>query len=170
MTDPVKMDSGKRNRLAVLGLLGALLIVPIHEGLRLIPYRDTGRVATDCFGHTGSDVVMGKASTETDCGNHLADDLITANTAVNSCVHYPLTANQRSAFVDFTYNVGGSAFCRSGIVKAINSGSPRSACVQLLRWVWVGKKDCRMQSSNCAGIVDRRKEEFQLCMRRDEIK
>lgn len=157
------MDPAKRKKLAAAGLLGALLIVPIHEGLKLLPYRDTGGVWTDCFGHTGNDVQPGRIQTPEQCDDKLADDLLKASAQIDSCVREPINRNERSAYVDFTYNVGGAAFCGSSIVRNLNAGDHRAACDQVLRWVYVGKKDCRLKASNCGGIVARREAEHAMC-------
>lgn len=160
------MEKKTKAKLAGLGLLAALALVPAFEGKSLTPYRDTGGVWTDCYGHTGADVVPGKASTDAECEDKLGVDLIKANAAVDACVRVPLNHNQRSAFVSFAYNVGGGNFCRSTLIKRLNARDYRGACDELLRWVYVAGKDCRLKASNCAGIVRRRVSERELCLAR----
>jgi lysozyme len=86
----------------------------------------------------------------------LADSLMKANTAVESCVHVPLSDNRHAALVSFTYNVGGTAFCQSTLVRKLNSGDPK-ACDELLRWT-------KAKGIELPGLVKRREAERQLCI------
>ena len=66
--------------------------------------------------------------------------------------------------MDFVFNLGGANFCRSTLVRRLNSGDHKGACDEILRWIYVDGKDCRITASNCYGIVRRRNEEHNLCL------
>ena len=55
------------------------------EGLRLYAYRDTGGVATICYGGTRG-VVMGQTATKSQCDARLTADLASHETAMLKCL------------------------------------------------------------------------------------
>jgi GH24 family phage-related lysozyme (muramidase) len=52
----------------------------------------------------------------------LAQDMAKAATAVKTAVKAKLNANQMAALEDFAYNVGGTAFAKSTLLKDVNAG------------------------------------------------
>lgn len=159
-----------KTKLVGIGLAAAMLLVPVYEGLRLKTYLDPIGIPTDCFGHTGKDVVMGATNTLVQCNEKLYADLLTANKVVDSCVTVPLNGNQRSAFVSFAYNVGGGrkggkdGFCilkngaQPSFLRALNKRDYTVACNGLLQWVNAAGKPLR-------GLVLRRGSEVALCLK-----
>lgn len=70
---------------------------------------------------------------------------------------------RRAAVASFCgYNLGLAKCAKSTFIRRLNAGDP-DACDEILRWVYVGGKDCRDPASNCRGIVIRREEEAALC-------
>lgn len=152
-------------KLAALGLVTAASFVTIHEGVRYKAYRDLAGIPTICHGITGPTIRMGQTASAGQCEQYLAERLIVANNAVNDCTgNVPLTEKQRAAFVSFTYNVGNGAFCRSTMARRLRAGDYLGACAELMRWVYVAGKDCRLPGSGCAGIVKRREAEREICL------
>ena len=135
----------------------AVACVSGFEGLRQVAYKDPVGIATICFGETKG-VRMGQARTIDECKGMLADSLELANNAVERCVRGPLPADRQAALVSFTYNVGGSAFCGSTLVRKINAGDTRGACNELSRWT-------RARGIELPGLVKRREAERQMCMK-----
>ena len=135
----------------------ALLIPAVagFEGLRQKAYLDPVGIPTICFGAT-SGVRLGDVKTTAQCENLLAADLVVAADAVASCVRVPLTDGQRTAFVSFTYNVGGRAFCSSTLAQRANAGELPRACEELSRWVYA-------RGVKLPGLVRRRAAERALC-------
>lgn len=52
---------------------------------------------------------------------------------LKNCVTVPLTQNEYSAYVPFSYNVGSRAFCPSTLVRKLNAGDYAGACAELPR-------------------------------------
>lgn len=135
----------------------AVTIVGGFEGLRRVAYMDPVGIPTACFGETKG-IKMGMKFTMAECESMLMDSLELANKAVNHCVRVPLTDTRRAALVSFTYNIGGTAFCGSTLVKKLNAGDTVGACDQLLRWD-------RAKGIRLPGLTKRRAAERDLCMR-----
>ena len=74
-----------------------------------------------------------------------------------ACIHVPISQGEYDAYLDFTYNVGVSAFCHSTLNKKLNSGDYDGACKGLLAWNQAGGKVL-------PGLVKRRQEEYAQCL------
>jgi len=170
MNVPQSQDTGNRG---LYGLIGGILVgisatlltfTAGHEGVRYNAYLDTGKVPTICYGHTAG-VVMGMSATKQQCEKWLVQDLQIAQKGVRKHLKVPVPRTQLDAYTDFVFNVGEGAFARSTMLKKANRGDRKGSCMEFLRWVYVGKLDCRLSSSRCSGIPKRRDAEFGLCMR-----
>ena len=84
-------------------------------------------------------------------------DVGDAEGAIGRCVKVPLSQGEYDAYTSFAFNVGGTAFCASTLVKKLNSGDYQGACAELKRWVYV---DGRVVQ----GLVNRREAEYQRCI------
>lgn len=73
-----------------------------------------------------------------------------------ACIKVPVSQNEYDAYLDFTYNVGVGAFCKSTLNKKLNAGDYEGACKELLKW---DKADGVVQP----GLTKRRKEEYEKC-------
>ena len=67
-----------------------------------------------------------------------------------------MTVERRAALVSFVYNVGGTKFGNSTLLKKLNAGDASGACAELSKWVYAGGVKLK-------GLVARRAEERQLC-------
>lgn len=94
------------------------------EGLRLVSYKDLHGIWTVGYGHTGVGIVAGLAINQQQALKFLAEDLQTAERAVNSYVKTQLNQNQFDSMVDFTYNCGSGSLYKSDLLKNINAGLP----------------------------------------------
>ena len=150
------VKSGGVGALAGAALMGAIALVAPWEGKRNSAYLDIVDVPTICYGHTQG-VRLGQTLSDEQCKKLLGEDLQEANRAINSCVKVPLTDYQRAAFVSFTYNLGGTAFCRSTLLRKLNSGDVVGACNEMSKWVNAGGR--RVQ-----GLVNRRAAERNVCL------
>ena len=130
-------------------------LIKRHEGLRLVPYLCPAGVPTVGYGHTGSDVRMGAAITESEAERLLISDLLAAEAAVNRELP-DINQSRFDALVSFVYNVGAGAFGGSTLLKKIrqNSDDPTIGN-EFMKWVNAGGKPL-------AGLVARRKEEANL--------
>jgi lysozyme len=143
--------------LAGAALAAAIALVAPWEGKSNKAYLDIVDIPTICYGHTGPDVKLGQTLSDDQCAKLLGTDLQEANDAVTRCVKVPLKDNERAAFVSFTYNLGGSAFCKSTLLAKLNRGDVIGACNEMSKWVNAGGK--RVQ-----GLVNRRAAERNVCL------
>lgn len=143
------------SKLRVLSAAG-LIAVALFEGYRAMPYLDSVGIPTDGFGNT-YEVVLGKKVTVEQALQQLEKNTRTAQDAVNRCVNTYISQQTFDAFVSFTYNVGGNAFCKSTLVKKFNAGEKHQACEELTRWVYAGGKIRN-------GLRIRREKERDMCL------
>lgn len=115
-----------------------------------------GDVPTIGFGSTEG-VKLGDTISVPEALNRLEKDVRVAEDAVRSCVTVPLMPYEFDAYVSLSYNIGGSAFCNSTLVRKLNSGNYQGACAELKRWVYV---DGRVVQ----GLVNRREAEYLRCI------
>lgn len=134
-----------------------LALIKEFEGLRLRTYRDSVGVLTIGYGHTGSDVRAGETITEPEAEELLRIDLNEAEAAVDEAVNVDLTDNQYAGLIALAFNIGGSAFTRSTLIRKLNAGDYDGAANQFLRWN-KGGKPLRV----IAGLTRRRKAERKL--------
>lgn len=77
--------------------------------------------------------------------------------AIKQCVTVPLKQSEYDAYVSLSYNIGSNAFCKSTLVKMLNSGDYIDACNQILRWD-------KFKGETVRGLSIRRKKEHALCI------
>lgn len=152
MTEPRTAPKG----VTAAALVLALGAIAAHEGLVLRTYADPIGIPTSCYGHVGPENTPGRKFTHDECRELLSLDARIAVAAVNRCVAVPMTDGQAAALVSFTYNVGGTALCRSTLVRLANRGQWDAACAQLERWVYAGGKKLK-------GLARRRAAERAMC-------
>jgi lysozyme len=111
----------------------ALAIIKECEGLRLEAYQDGGGVWTIGWGHTKS-VKKGDKITRAQAEALLQQDLNSAGTDIEACVHVPLNDNQFSSLSSFVLNIGRPQFQTSTLLRELNAGHHDRVPMQLLRW------------------------------------
>lgn len=107
------------------------------ESCSLTSYPDpgtNGKPYTIGYGATGDDITKGMVVTQEWADNRLQTDLERYELIVKNALSRPATSNQFSAFVCFTYNVGGSAFRSSTLLKCFNSGDIMGCADQFPNW------------------------------------
>lgn len=114
-----------------------LSLLKTFEGLQLSAYLDPVGVWTIGYGTT-SGVYQGMSITSAQAEALLQTDLHRFETAVTDAVTRPITDNQFSALVSFTYNVGAGAFASSTLLRLLNQGDIQGAANQFLVWVYAG--------------------------------
>ncbi len=86
------------------------------------------------YGHTGGGVTPGMTITEAQADALFASDLKQREKVVKASVTAPMTRNEFSAFVDFTYNLGEGNFRRSTLLRKFNAGDREGAAEEFPRW------------------------------------
>ena len=155
------MDGTVMRRSAISLVASALVVGSIagYEGYRSAPYQDVAKVWTNGFGATGG--IGPKSTTEpVRAVQRLATDVDAKAREVGACLgDIALHQYEFDAYVSFAYNVGGSAFCGSTLVKKLRATPPdyAGACRELLRWVHAG-------GERQPGLIARRAAEYRQCM------
>jgi lysozyme len=130
----------KKNGGASQGLSGTptgvknVELIKESEGLRLKAYLPTPNdVYTIGYGHTKTaekEMVITKEGAEA----LLLHDLQWVETAIDMYVQVPLNQNQYDALASFIYNVGGTAFRKSTLLKKLNKKDYSGAANEFPRW------------------------------------
>lgn len=130
----------KKNGGASQGLSGTptgvknVELIKESEGLRLKAYLPTPNdVYTIGYGHTKTaekEMVITKEGAEA----LLLHDLAWVETAIDTYVQVPLNQNQYDALASFIYNVGGTAFRKSTLLRKLNKKDYNGAANEFPRW------------------------------------
>jgi lysozyme len=135
-----------------------LNMVMSFEGLRLTAYQDSVGVWTIGWGHTGPDVKPGLTITRDKAESLLRQDLSRFEAGVSRLVKAPISSNQFSALVSFSYNVGLGALGSSTLLRLLNQGNYQGAADQFPVWDKAG-------GQVLAGLAKRRAAERALFLK-----
>lgn len=142
-----------------------LSLIRANEGLRLTAYRDTARILTVGYGHTGPDVHMGQTITEAQAVSLLMADTAHAAAAVDMTTHDVSTSgNQFSAMVSLAFNIGTGAFRSSSVLRFHREGTFWGAAHAFELW---DKSHVNGALVVLPGLLQRRKEEAALYLKPD---
>lgn len=159
-------------RFALPGVTAAVLvaisIIAPHEGELHHAYQDSIGVWTICRGHTQG-VKEGDVATQAQCDKWFTEDLAIAERAYDRLVSYPHNDNVKAAMISFIFNAGEGNFRKSTMLKLLNQGKKVQACQQLPRWKYAGGRDCTIRSNNCTGLIKRRQDEMNLCLKETRL-
>ena len=112
------------------------------EDLRLVAYPDPGtggKPWTIGWGHTKG-VKPGNQITQQQAEQFLSEDLAVFELTVNSAIKRPMTQNQFDAMVSLAFNIGGTAFAGSTLVRKFNTGDAKGAADEFPKWKNSGGK------------------------------
>lgn len=150
--------------------LGGVAYTQSKEGTVLIPYYDSGKVATVGTGTTvypnGQKVkitdpkITHKQATEY-LQIHMAKDAKVFN---KTLLGVPLSQTEYDLYMDFTYQFGTGAWSGSSMLRNLKQSKYKAACDSLLKWKYVAKRDCSIRSNNCYGVWVRQVERHNKCM------
>jgi lysozyme len=135
-----------------------LELIQEFESLRLNVYKDAAGLDTIGWGHllTPEQRSGGMETiTREEADVLLVKDLFVAERAVERHIRVPLDANQFSALVSFTFNLGSGALQRSTLRHKLNAGDYDEVPDELLRWCYAGGR-------KLAGLLRRRHAEATL--------
>ena len=150
--------------------LGGVAYTQSKEGTVLIPYYDSGKVATIGTGTTvypnGQKVkitdpkITYKQATEY-LKIHMAKDAKTFNKLLAGIA---LSQDEYDLYMDFTYQFGTGAWSGSSMLRNLKQSKYKAACDSLLKWKYVAKRDCSIRSNNCYGVWVRQVERHSKCI------
>lgn len=137
----------------VISAVGLAMIAQ-HEDVRTDAYLDPIGIPTICAGHTEG-VFLGQQRTLKECEVLLKQDATYAGRAIARCTKVDLTQGQYDALVATVFNIGGSAYCGSTLLRKLNAGDCWGAAREFDRWVYAKGRKLR-------GLVKRRAHERAL--------
>lgn len=127
-----------------------------REGVKLVMYRDAAGLPTIGVGHllTKDELLSGKVSmgdafadwhrglTDEQVRALLRQDVAAAEGTINAAVTVALTQSQFDSLVSFRFNIGGTAFRNSTLLKKLNAGLYADVPQEMRRWVFsAGQRD-----------------------------
>jgi lysozyme len=147
-----------RTKIAALSLSAAALVsIAVHEGYRGDAYIPIpGDVPTIGFGTTKG-VKMGDKIEPVKALQRKLDDVQKFEGSLKQCVTVPLHQYEYDSYLSLAYNIGGSAFCNSTLVRKLNAGDYEGACKEILRWNRAGGQPVK-------GLTARREAEYKKCI------
>lgn len=129
-----------------------------EEGEELDAYEDIAGVWTIGVGHTRK-VAPGDEIDEATSDVFLQEDLVDAEQALANYVHVPLNQNEVNALGSLIFNIGGTQFRNSTLLRKLNAGDRKGAAEQFLVWNKYRKGE-KLEVSK--GLSDRRAREKKL--------
>ena len=161
----------KRSHVAGLALSASALVGLIaHEGYTdkaVIPVK--GDRPTVGFGSTfkedGAPVKMGDTITPQKAVARSLAHIQKDESKLKQCVTAPLLQAEYDLMVDFAYQYGTGALCKSPMVKAANAGDYAASCEGYKEYRFVAGYDCSTPGNKrCAGVWNRSLERYNTCM------
>ena len=149
-----------RRRAGIAGLAvsaSTFVAIVMHEGYSdraIIPV--PGDVPTIGFGTTAG-VKPGDKITPPKAVARALGDMQKFEGAIKRCVKVPLYQHEYDAAVSLSYNIGGTAFCKSSVVSKWNAGDYAGGCAAILLYDKFKGKPLR-------GLTLRRQAEYKLCI------
>ena len=131
-------------------------LIKKFEGCSLTAYKCPAGVNTIGYGHTKG-VKLGDVITQEQAEQFLKDDLKVFESTVNLYVlpNCDLTQNEFDALVSLCYNIGGTNFKNSTLLKKLVAHDKEGAANEFDKWVL--SKGKKLQ-----GLVNRRKAEKKM--------
>lgn len=115
-----------------------------HEGVVTHMYNDSAGHCTIGVGHLihygncdgrESEKPYKNGITKDQAFDLFRNDLAKFEAAINDIVKVPLTQYQYDALVSFVYNIGSSAFAKSGVLRELNSQNYSIVPSKMMEWV-----------------------------------
>ncbi|CAB4327919.1 Lysozyme [Bacteriophage APSE-7] len=135
-----------------------LVLIKRYEGLRLKAYQCRAGRWTLGYGHTHN-INAGDVITQEQAEEFLREDIAQVTALLNTRRKVPLTQNQYDALCSLVFNIGGTAFTTSTLLKKLNGGDYLGAASEFMKWskATVNGKKIRM-----SGLIKRRQAEKAL--------
>ena len=140
-----------------------LKIIRDFEGYSDVSYLCPANYWTWGYGsrfYKGMDVTKGMKFTKNEAEAQLKLDVEKFENLIIKSVKVPLYQEHFDALVSFTYNVGGTAFRNSTLLKKLNSHDYKGASSQFL--LWNKARDKNGNKIELAGLTKRRIAESEL--------
>lgn len=83
---------------------------------------------------------------------------------VKRCITAPLHQAEYDLAVDFAYQYGVAALCKSSIAREANAGRYAASCEGYAKYRFVAGRDCALPGSGCRGVALRALARRDKCM------
>lgn len=134
-----------------------------YENNVLKSYRDSGGVWTACEGVAGA--IPNHTYTKAECDRMNMKAKIVKVIGVTDKIKVPVTPELAAAHVTFAYNIGLGAYQKSQTLKLTNEGRLAEGCQAMMNFYRAGGMDCRIRANNCYGLITRRQQERDACLK-----
>jgi lysozyme len=112
------------------------------------------------WGHTGPDVLQGKTIKATEAETLLKQDLFKFENGIRKLVNVPVSSDQFSALVSFTFNVGLANLEQSTLLNGkLNQGDYSGAADEFSKWIYATVQGTKQVLN---GLKKRREREREL--------
>jgi len=139
-------------------------LIANFEGKRNSVYLDAVGLPTIGIGHLiKRGETFPKVMTDKEVYDLFRKDVKIYENYVNDYVKVKLNQNQFDALVSFTFNLGGGALQKSGLLRWLNAGEYERAANEFPKWSYAGGK-------KLLGLERRRKAEMELFLMSDKNK
>jgi len=128
--------------------------IKVWEGLRLRAYQDTGGVWTIGYGHTKT-AKPGMVISEQEAESLLREDIAWVEDVLNTTIEVPVSQKQYDALGSFVYNIGGTQWRSSTLLKKLNQKDYVGAAKEFPKWKYDNGRVIQ-------GLLNRRIHEQQL--------
>lgn len=162
--------SNKRTAIASIGLSAAALVALIasesYTDKAVIPTKNDR--PTVGFGSTfrddGTPVQLGDTITPPKAIKRTFEHIAKDEAKLKQCVKAPLYQAEYDVLVDFAYQYGTAATCKSSMVRNINAGNYAAACDGYTKYKYSGGFDCSIPNNKvCSGVWKRNLERKEKC-------
>jgi len=129
-----------------------------REGFSAKPYPDAAGYSIGYGHYIGSNPQRLTSVTREQAEKWLMDDATEAGRAIYSGVKVALNQNQFDALLSFVYNIGGTDFLASTLLRKLNAGDTAGAAIEFSRWVYSSMRlpDGTIKKDINPGLVTRR--------------
>lgn len=147
---------------AAVALTMAVTSLKTDEGKKNVGYLDIAKIPTECYGHTGPDVRVGRWRSDAECEALLAADARKHMDGALRCT--PEIADRPAvlaAVTRLTFNIGVAGYCGSSIARRFKAGDLRGGCDAFLLW---DKARVNGRIQQVRGLTNRRQSERAMCL------
>ena len=164
------MSLDKRSVVALSASAALVVSLWVSEGYTdkaIIPVQ--GDKPTYGFGMTfradGTPVQMGDKTNPIEAIQRSLNHIQKDEAGIKKCVTVPLSQVEYDLMVDFAYQYGVPALCKSTMVKKANKGDYKGSCAGYLQYKKVSGYDCSTPGNKrCWGVWQRSVDRYHICM------
>lgn len=166
MPDPkatqARVAKGGLAAAAAVALTMAVTTLKTDEGKKNVGYLDIAKIPTECYGHTGPEVRVGRWRSDAECEALLIADAREHMAGALRCT--PEIADRPpvlAAVTRLTFNIGVAGYCGSSIARRFKAGDLRGGCDAFLLW---NKARVAGRLQEVRGLTNRRQSERAMCL------